>query len=161
MIDHHTQNPPPGTTHNQSTPRVTTKRRCSDSPRTARHNYPVGTRVMYHTPPKPGCHTVWYPAKIKTHLKEPRAYLLEDIHDGKIIRCTEQHMRPYTCQCHQRYTPRLGDYFNHPDFTSSGSSTSQDMELQSLPPPYRRASAIQKLETHTFATQKISPVTRL
>ena len=39
---------------------------------------------MHHTPPRPGYYTVWYPAKIKTHLKEPKAYLLEN-KDGKVF----------------------------------------------------------------------------
>ena len=38
---------------------------------------------------------VWYPAKIVAQLPEPRSYLIEN-NDGKITRCTEQHMHPYT-----------------------------------------------------------------
>ena len=49
---------------------------------------------MHRAPPEPGYYTVWYPAKIKSHLKEPKAYLLEN-KEGKVLRCTEQHIRPY------------------------------------------------------------------
>ena len=64
------------------------------APKAGSHKYPVGASVMHHTPPRPGYYTVWYPAKIKTLLKEPKAYLLED-REGKVFRRTEQHIRLY------------------------------------------------------------------
>ena len=63
-------------------------------PKANSHSYPIGTRVMHRAPPEPGYYTVWYPAKIKSHLKEPKAYLLEN-KEGKVFRRTEQHIRPY------------------------------------------------------------------
>ena len=58
------------------------------------HSYPIGTSVMHCAPPEPGYYTVWYPAKIKSLLKEPKAYLLEN-KEGKVFRRTEQHIHPY------------------------------------------------------------------
>ena len=63
-------------------------------PKASSHKYPIGASVMHHTPPGPGYCTVWYPAKIKTILKESKAYLLEN-REGKVFRCTEQHIRLY------------------------------------------------------------------
>ena len=47
---------------------------------------------MHRSPPTPGYYTTWYPAKIKTLLQEPKAYLLEN-KEGKVFRRTEQHIR--------------------------------------------------------------------
>ena len=63
-------------------------------PKASSHKYPIGASVMHHTPPGPGYYTVWYPAKIKTLLKELKAYLLEN-KEGKVFRRTEQHIRLY------------------------------------------------------------------
>ena len=42
-------------------------------PKINSHKYPVGASVMHHIPPGPSYYTVWYPAKIKTLLKEPKS----------------------------------------------------------------------------------------
>ena len=73
-------------------------------PKVGSHKYPIGASVMHHTPPRPGYYTVWYPAKIKTLLKEPKAYLLED-KDGKVFRHTEQHIRPYKSYLQEEENP--------------------------------------------------------
>ena len=63
----------------------------STAPKPGSHNYPEGASVMHRSPPTPGYYTSWYPAKIKTLLKEPKAYLLEN-REGKVFRHTEQHI---------------------------------------------------------------------
>ena len=74
-------------------PRIKPMPFCKE-PKANSHSYPISSKVMHHAPPKPGYYTVWYPAKIKSHLKEPKAYLLEN-KEGKMFRRTEQHIRPY------------------------------------------------------------------
>ena len=68
--------------------------------KTKTHNYPIGITVMYRGGPDPdsSLHATWYPARITSHLEEPRSYLLENNY-SKIVRRTEQHIRPY-------FTPR-------------------------------------------------------
>ena len=64
--------------------------------KTKTHNYPIGITVMYRGGPDPdsSLHGTWYPARITSHLEEPRSYLLENNY-SKIVRRTEQHIRPY------------------------------------------------------------------
>ena len=64
------------------------------APKQGSHKYPVGASVMHRSPPTPGYYTIWYPAKIKTLLQEPKAYLLEN-EEGKVFRRTEQHIHLY------------------------------------------------------------------
>ena len=65
-------------------------------PKAKTHNYPIGIKVMYRGGPDPDStlHGTWYPARITSHLEEPRSYLLENNY-SKIVRCTEQHIRPF------------------------------------------------------------------
>ena len=60
------------------------------------HNYPIGIKVMYQGGPDPESsrHSTWYPARVTSHLEEPRSYLLENNY-SKIVRRTEQHIRPF------------------------------------------------------------------
>ena len=73
-------------------------------PKANSHSYPIGTSVMHCAPPEPGYYTVWYPAKIKSLLKEPKAYLLEN-KEGKMFRRTEQHLCPYNTPCRKEENP--------------------------------------------------------
>ena len=68
-------------------------------PKAKTHNYPIGIQVMYRGGPDPNSsyHCTWYPAKVTSHLEEPRSYLLENNY-SKVVRRTEQHIRPF-------YTP--------------------------------------------------------
>ena len=65
-------------------------------PKTKTHNYPIGIKVMYRGGPDPDSsyHGTWYPARVTSHLEEPRSYLLENNY-SKIVRRTEQHIRPF------------------------------------------------------------------
>ena len=65
-------------------------------PKAKTHNYPIGIKVMYRGGPDPNSsyHATWYPARVTSHLEEPRSYLLENNY-SKIVRCTEQHIRPF------------------------------------------------------------------
>ena len=73
-------------------------------PKANSHSYPISASVMHHMPPGPGYYTVWYPAKIKSLLKEPKAYLLEN-KEGKMFRHTEQHICPYNSYCRKEENP--------------------------------------------------------
>ena len=66
------------------------------TPKVNTHSYPIGTKVMYRAGPDPNStyHSTWYPAKVTSHLEEPKSYLLEN-NEGKEVRRTEQHIRPY------------------------------------------------------------------
>ena len=68
-------------------------------PKVKSHNYPIGTEVMYRAGPDPNSsyHYMLYPARVTSHLEEPRSYLLENNY-SKVVRRTEQHIRPF-------YTP--------------------------------------------------------
>ena len=71
----------------------------------------IPTRCLHDvpdTPHLPGYENTWYPCTIVTHLQELISYFIEN-NDGKMIRHTEQHMRPYTLVC-QRHTPTLQEY---------------------------------------------------
>ena len=73
------------------------------------HNYPIGITVMYRGGPDPDStlHGTWYPARIMSHLEEPRSYLIENNY-SKIVRRTEQHIRPYfTLQRPRPYHRRM------------------------------------------------------
>ena len=86
------------------------------------HSYPIGTSVMHCAPPEPGYYTVWYPAKIKSLLKEPKAYLLEN-KEGKVFRCTEQHIRPHNSprrQSENPSAPPLARCIGPPMLTANG-----------------------------------------
>ena len=65
-------------------------------PKAKTHNYPIGIKVMYRGGPDPNStlHGTWYPARITSHLEKPRSYLLENNY-SKIVRRTEQHIRPF------------------------------------------------------------------
>ena len=71
----------------------------NEEPQVKSHNYPIGTKVMYRAGPNPNSsyHCTWYPARVTSHLEEPRSYLLENNY-SKVVRRTEQHIRPF-------YTP--------------------------------------------------------
>ena len=71
----------------------------NEEPKVKSHNYPIGTQVMYRGGPDPesSYHYMWYPARVTSHLEEPRSYLLENNY-SKVVRRTEQHIRPF-------YTP--------------------------------------------------------
>ena len=65
-------------------------------PKVNTHSYPIGTKVVYRAGPDPNStyHCTWYPAKVTSLLEEPKSYLLEN-NEGKEVRRTEQHIRPY------------------------------------------------------------------
>ena len=65
-------------------------------PKAKTHNYPIGIKVMYRGGPDPDSshHCTRYPGRVTSHLEEPRSYLLENNY-SKIVRRTEQHIRPF------------------------------------------------------------------
>ena len=65
-------------------------------PKAKTHNYPIGIKVMYRGGPDPDSsyHGTWYPARVTSHLEEPRSYLLENNY-SKLVRRTEQHIHPF------------------------------------------------------------------
>ena len=90
-------------------------------PKVKTHNYPIGTKVVYRAGPDPNStyHSTWYPARVKSHLEEPRSYLLEN-NESKVVRRTEQHIRPF-------YTPprtnsrRIAiEYYEAPEVIADG-----------------------------------------
>ena len=65
-------------------------------PKAKSHNYPISIKVMYRGGPDPDSsyHGTWYPARVTSHLEEPRSYLLENNY-SKLVRRTEQHICPF------------------------------------------------------------------
>ena len=89
----------------------------TQKPKVNSHSYPIGTRVMYRTGPEPNYYNTWYPGKVKSHLEEPKSYLLEN-NDGKVVRRTEQHIRPYDTL--PRRVGRQIEFFGPPEITANG-----------------------------------------
>ena len=71
-------------------------------PKAKTHNYPIGIKVMYRGGPDPDStlHGTWYPARITSHLEEPRSYLLENNY-SKIV---ETHRTTHTPVLHSTTT---------------------------------------------------------
>ena len=79
---------------------------------------------MYRGGPEPdsSLHGTWYPARVTSHLEEPRSYLLENNY-SKIVRRTEQHIRPYFTPQRRRPHHRrmmLDDCESPPTYSAAG-----------------------------------------
>ena len=88
-------------------------------PKVNSHSYPIGTRVMYRAGPEPNYYSTWYPAKVKSHLEEPKSYLLEN-NEGKVVRRTEQHIRPYDTPPRRIRRQIEIEYFGPPEVSANG-----------------------------------------
>ena len=103
------------------------------------HKYPLGAHVMYQTPYS----STWYPGTIITQLQEPKSYFIEN-NDGKMVRHTEQHMRPYVAR--RTHVPRPHAFGRNCSAISDRSSSPNHQETTTPSPvPIQTSNTIKEL----------------